>query len=214
MAQVAVSVVLLVGAGLLLLSFYRLQSVDPGYRGDRVMSAEVFGNFTKYPDAQSLRRLYVSMLERLESCAGCRRRPRSPMRVPLAGLQPGQTRFQIQGKTYDTPDERPTADVRVASTEILRHARAFRSGAVAASPSSITRTRPPVAIINETMVRQWEGRDPIGTEVSFDNGQNWVDRRRHRRRRQDVRPRPRRGGADLPCRCGRRADSPAACWCA
>jgi len=35
--QVAVSVVLLVGAGLLLASFYRLQSVDPGYRGDRVI---------------------------------------------------------------------------------------------------------------------------------------------------------------------------------
>ena len=41
-AQVAVSVVLLVGAGLLLASFYRLQSVDPGYQGDRVLSAEVF----------------------------------------------------------------------------------------------------------------------------------------------------------------------------
>ncbi len=59
-AQVAVSVVLLVGAGLLLLSFYRLQRVDPGFQGDRVMSAEVFGNFTNYPDAQSLRRLYLS----------------------------------------------------------------------------------------------------------------------------------------------------------
>ena len=45
-AQVAVSVVLLVGAGLLLASFYRLQSVDPGYQGDRVMSAELFTNFS------------------------------------------------------------------------------------------------------------------------------------------------------------------------
>ena len=49
-AQVAVSVVLLVGAGLLLLSFYRLQSVDGGYKADRVVTAEIFGNFTKYPD--------------------------------------------------------------------------------------------------------------------------------------------------------------------
>src|SRR5205823_6497494 len=43
-AQVVVSVVLLVGAGLLLSSFYRLQQVDPGYRGDRVLSAEAYGN--------------------------------------------------------------------------------------------------------------------------------------------------------------------------
>ena len=32
--------------------------------------------------------------------------------VPLAGLQPGTTRFQIQGKVYNAPEERPTADVR------------------------------------------------------------------------------------------------------
>src|SRR5262249_28497250 len=48
-AQVAVSVVLLVGAGLLLASFYKLQSVDPGYSADRVLSAELFTNFSKYP---------------------------------------------------------------------------------------------------------------------------------------------------------------------
>ena len=38
-----------VGAGLLLSSFYRLQRVDPGYRADRVLSAEAFTNFSKYP---------------------------------------------------------------------------------------------------------------------------------------------------------------------
>jgi predicted permease len=32
----------------------------------------------------------------------------------------------------------------------------------------------PVAIVNEAMLRFWEGREPIGSEVSFDNGQNWV----------------------------------------
>ncbi len=59
------------------------------------MSAEVFGNFTKYPDAQSLRRLYVSVLERLESAPGVVSAAVTNA-VPLAGLQPGQTRFQIQ----------------------------------------------------------------------------------------------------------------------
>ncbi|HEX4913290.1 MAG TPA: ABC transporter permease, partial [Vicinamibacterales bacterium] len=42
-AQVAVSVVLLVGAGLLLASFYRLQRVETGYRSDGVLSAQIFG---------------------------------------------------------------------------------------------------------------------------------------------------------------------------
>ncbi len=171
-SQVAVSVVLLVGAGLLLLSFYRLQSVDPGFRGDRVTSAEVFGNFTKYPDAQSLRRLYVSMLERLEGAPGVVSAAVTNA-VPLAGLQPGQTRFQIQGRTYNAPEDRPTADVRVASPKYfdtlgipIRRGRGF---------SELDHENAaPVVIINESMVRHWDGRDPIGGEVSFDNGRSWV----------------------------------------
>jgi predicted permease len=172
-AQVAVSVVLLVGSGLLLLSFYRLQSVDPGFRGDRVMSAEVFGNFTRYPDPPSVRRLYVSILERLEGAPGVVSAAVTNA-VPLAGLQPGQTRFQIQGRVYTVPEDRPVADVRVASTKYfdtlgiaLKRGRAFTE----LDHENAAR----VVIINETLARrEWEGRDPIGAEVSTDNGQNWA----------------------------------------
>ncbi|HEX6066726.1 MAG TPA: ADOP family duplicated permease, partial [Longimicrobiales bacterium] len=113
-AQVAVSVVLLVGAGLLLLSFYRLQQVDGGYRGESVMSAEVFGNFSRYPDAQQLRRLYVSILEKLESTPGVTGAAVTNA-VPMDAIQPGQTRFAVRTRTYASPDERPTTDLRVAS---------------------------------------------------------------------------------------------------
>ncbi len=172
-AQVAVSVVLLVGAGLLLLSFYRLQQVDPGFRGDRVMSAEVFGNFTKYPDGQALRRLYVSTLERLESAPGVVSAAVTNA-VPLSGLQPGQTRFEIRGRTYNAPEDRPTADVRVASAKYfdtlgipIRRGRGFTE----LDHEEAAR----VVIINESLMRrEWEGRDPIGAEVSADNGQTWV----------------------------------------
>ena len=171
-AQVAVSVVLLIAAGLLLHSFYRLQNVDPGFHGDRVMSAEVFGNFTKYPDAQSLRRLYVAVLERLEASPGVVSAAVTNA-VPLAGLQPGQTRFQIQGKTYNAPEDRPTADVRVASTHY------FDTLGIPAKRGRLFteldhENAAPVAVINESMIRHFEGRDPVGIEVSIDNGQNWA----------------------------------------
>jgi putative ABC transport system permease protein len=171
-AQVAASVVLLVGAGLLLLSFYRLQRVDPGFNADRVLSAEVFGNFSKYPNAQALRRMYVSILERLEGAPGVMSAAVTNA-IPLAGLQPGQTRFQIEGRTYETPEQRPTVDVRVASPRYfdtlgipLRRGRHFTE---LDHDEALQ-----VAIINESMVRQWEGRDPVGAKVSFDNGQRWV----------------------------------------
>jgi putative ABC transport system permease protein len=171
-AQVAASVVLLVGAGLLLLSFFRLQRVDPGFNADRVLSAEIFGNFSRYPDAPALRRLYVSVLDRLQGAPGVMSAAITNA-VPLAGLQPGQVRFQIEGRTYDAPEGRPTVDVRVASTEYfgtlgipLRRGRAF---------TELDHDEAlPVAVINEAMVRQWDGRDPIGSKVSFDNGQTWV----------------------------------------
>jgi putative ABC transport system permease protein len=167
-----VSVVLLIGAGLLLASFYRLQRVDPGFRGDRVLSAEAFGNFTKYPDAQSLRRLYVSILDRLQGVPGVLSAAVTNA-VPLAGLQPGQVRFQIQGRTYDSPEQRPTADVRVASPRYfdtlgipLRRGRVFTELDHEEAAQ--------VAMINDSMVRHWDGRDPIGAQVSFDNGRTWV----------------------------------------
>ena len=68
-AQVAVSVMLLVGAGLLLASFYRLQRVEAGYRSDGVLSAQIYGNFSRYPGINELRKLY------LPYSSGCRRSP-------------------------------------------------------------------------------------------------------------------------------------------
>jgi predicted permease len=171
-AQVAVSVVLLVSSGLLLLSFYRLQRVDPGFRGDRVMTAEVFGNFTKYPNVQTLRRLYVSILERLETSPGVVGAAITNA-VPLAGLQPGTTRFQIRGRTYNTPEDRPTTDARIASPKYfdtlsipIKRGRGFTE----LDHEDAAR----VIVINESLARrEWEGRDPIGEEVSADNGQTW-----------------------------------------
>ena len=170
-AQVAVSVVLLIAAGLLLLTFYRLQRVDPGYRGDRVLSAEVFGNFSKYPNAQAVRALYTSILSRLESSPGVISAAITNG-VPLSGVQPGQTRFQIRGVTYENPDVAPTADIRVATPRYfdtlaipLRRGRAFSD----LDHEEAAR----VVIINESMVKYWEGRDPVGGEVSLNNGTTW-----------------------------------------
>ena len=84
-AQVAVSVVLLVAAGLLLTSFYRLQQVDAGYRSDGVLSAQVYGNFSRYGNINALRRLYMPILDRLEGPRVVARPLRS---VPLAAPFP------------------------------------------------------------------------------------------------------------------------------
>ncbi len=101
-AQVAVSVMLLVGAGLLLASFYRLQRVETGYRSDGVLSAQIYGNFSRYPNITEQRKLYLPVLERLQAQPGVSAAAITNA-VPLGGGAPGTTRFEIEGRVVDDP---------------------------------------------------------------------------------------------------------------
>ncbi len=170
-AQVAVSVVLLVGAGLLLASFYRLQSVDPGYRADRVMSAELFTNFSKYPNVDTQRRFYLPLIERLQAQPGVISVAVTNA-VPLRATQPGSAPFQIEGRSDDNPDRRPTADARIVSTDFFRTLGVPLVAGRTFSESDREESQP-VVVINKSMTRYWGGADPIGSRVSFDGGQRW-----------------------------------------
>ena len=169
-AQVAVSVVLLVGAGLLLTSFYRLQQVDAGYRSDGVLSAQVYGNFSRYGNINALRRLYLPILDRLSGQPGVVSAAITNA-VPLAGAAPGTARFDIESRIADDPNLRPTTDVRVASDRYfetigipLVSGRVFNQFD---TPESL-----PVAVINSAMARYWQGTSPIGTRIST-NRKTW-----------------------------------------
>jgi putative ABC transport system permease protein len=169
-AQVAVSVVLLVAAGLLLTSFYRLQQVDAGYRSEGVISAQVYGNFSRYGNINALRRLYMPILDRLEGQPGVVAAAITNA-VPLAGAVPGSTRFDIEGRVTDDPNLRPTTDVRVASDQYfdtigipLVSGRVFNR--------LDTQESLPVAVINNAMLRYWQGTNPIGARIST-NRKTW-----------------------------------------
>jgi putative ABC transport system permease protein len=170
-AQVAVSVVLLVGAGLLLASFYRLQSVDPGYQADRVMSAELFTNFSKYPNVDTQLRFYLPLIERLESQPGVVSVAVTNA-VPLRTSQPGGAAFQIEGRIVDDPNQRPTADTRIVSASFFK-----TLGVPIVRGRTFTeaddRERQRVVVINKAMMRYWDNADPIGSRISLDNRQTW-----------------------------------------
>lgn len=170
-AQVAVSVVLLVGAGLLLASFYRLQQVPTGYRSDGVLSAQVYGNFSRYGNIDALRRLYLPLIERLESQPGVISVAVTNA-VPLAGSVPGTTRFDIEGRVTDDPDRRPTTDLRITSPKYFE-----TLGIPLVSGRAFTdldgADNLPVVIINRSLAKQWNGADPVGSRVSADRGEHW-----------------------------------------
>jgi putative ABC transport system permease protein len=171
-AQVSVSVCLLVGAGLLLASFYRLQRVDPGYRADRVLSAEVFTNFSKYPDANAQLTFYQPLIQRLRAEADVVSVAVTNA-VPLSTQQPGSNPFQIEGRAVDDPDKRPTADARIVSPDyFLTLGVPLVSGRVFTDADRRDGTR--MVVINKAMTRYWDASDPVGSRVSFDNGKTWA----------------------------------------
>ena len=169
--QVAVSVVLLIGAGLLLTSLYRLQRVDPGYRADRVIAAEAFPNFTKYARPETQVRFYEEAIRRIESEPGVVAVAVTNA-VPLSAIRPGANPVLIKGETDAASERRPTADLSVASPGYF---------AILGIPldgrdfSAIDQTAgAPVVIVNRTMTKYWKKGSPVGGQVSLDNGETWA----------------------------------------
>jgi putative ABC transport system permease protein len=162
-AQVAVSVVLLVGAALLLASFYRLQKVETGYRSDGVLSAEIYGNFSRYPNINAQRKLYLPLIERLQQQPGVNSVAVTNA-VPLGGGAPGTTRFEIEGRPMDDPERAPTTDLRIASSQYFQTIGIpLINGRVFNDLDNEESMR--VAVINKSMTRYWDGVDPVGTRI-------------------------------------------------
>jgi predicted permease len=171
-AQVAVSVVLLLGAGLLLASLFRLTKVDPGYRSDQVLSAEVFTNFSQYPNIDAQLGFYRPLLERLDGQPGILSAAITNA-VPLSNVQPGSTPFDIEGRSSDDPDSRPTVDSRIVSPKYFDTLgiRLVRGRYLSDADG---RDNAPVVVINNSMTRYWDKTDPVGSRISFNSGRSWA----------------------------------------
>jgi predicted permease len=73
----------------------------------------------------------------------------------------------------DNPDKRPTTDGRVVSPDYFKTlAIPVLKGRAFAETDTAETDR--VIVINQSMVRHWEGKDPIGSRISTDNGQTWA----------------------------------------
>jgi putative ABC transport system permease protein len=88
--QVALAVVLVVGAGLLLSSFARLRAVDPGFDTSNLVVARVALPGRAYPDGESRRRFFRHLLDRLQSAGGIETAA-AATRVPLRSQGPNMT---------------------------------------------------------------------------------------------------------------------------
>jgi putative ABC transport system permease protein len=161
-AEIALSLLLLVGGGLLLKSFLRLRSVDPGFRSDHVL---VMGRFRRGASDLAVRMLkFDRMLENVRVLPGVKHAGFTS-ELPL-GWPGGRTNFIAEGTAPSPALYR--ANERVITPGYLEALRIpLIRGRFFNQDDGVT--APPVVIINQTMARMfWPGQDPIGKHLKFE----------------------------------------------
>ena len=164
-AQVAMTLVLLVGAGLLLQTLYQLRYADLGLRPDGVLTLRTALPLDRYGEHARRVAFYDRVLERVERLPGVAAAGYSTS-IPLE-WKGGTSEFAIEGRApdpqlpYDANHRQVSAGYLQALGVPLRRGRYFQPADDARAPA--------VAIVNETLARQyWPGRDPIGSRIAID----------------------------------------------
>ena len=165
--EVALSLMLLVGAALLLRSFAKLSDVDPGFDADRVLAFQVSLPSTTYPAAHNVIAFYDTLLQKLRTAPG----------VEAAGMTQSLPirdgyvlSVQMSGRPPAKPGEAPSANYRVVNPEF------FKTLGVPVLRGRVIEDRdgpksPMVAVIDETFAqRHFPNEDPIGRGVDIGNG--------------------------------------------
>jgi putative ABC transport system permease protein len=172
-AQLAVSVVLLVAAGLSLRSLRALGQVDPGFVSDRVLTMRVTPSRDRYTSPEMRRDLAQRLLDRIRHEPGVESAALS-MTVPLADGEPMVHSFQIEGRPVAPGEPLPQFELRIASADYFRTVGIPLVRGRLFGPEDHARA-PEVVVINRSLARRhWPDGDPIGARVSADGGESWA----------------------------------------
>jgi len=162
-AEVALAVVLVTASGLMFRSFMRLQSVNPGFNPQNLVTLEVELPDAKYHADQQRQTFQQQLLQRVTTIPGVQSAG-TVDNVPF-GVNAFNTSFMIEGRPIPAVTERPRAFYRVISPNyFLAMGIPFHRGNQFTDRD--TAEVPGVAIINETAARKyWPGEDPIGKKI-------------------------------------------------
>jgi putative ABC transport system permease protein len=153
-AEFALALMLVAGAGILVKSFLHLMHVDPGFEPKGVLTMRISIPPSRQPDAL-FHRIEKRML-RLPGVDGVA----STNALPLNASRANTSRFNVPGSPLINPDALPVAQYRGVSPDYFRVMRIpLRSGRAFTERD----LKSDAVIINETMARRfWPGRDPVG----------------------------------------------------
>jgi len=163
-SELAIAQVLLVAAGLLLASFTRLNSLDPGFDPSDLVAVNVSLPGAKYRDAQARIRFHENVLERLSATPGMRSVAMA-MQAPMA---PAITRgVVIEGRPAPPPGEVNTTAFLTVSEQYFDTTgiRLLRGRGI--TREDVLRS-PDIVVVNEAFARQYfPGQDPLGKRIAY-----------------------------------------------
>jgi len=169
--QFALSVLLLIGAGLLLRSFKNLLDVNPGFQSNGVIAVRLPLPFESYPKAAQIRSFYEEVLNGMASFQG----------IETAGLASDLplhakdlSAFQIEGAKDNGGMTPPSVHLSWVMGKYFEAIRVPLVKGRVFTPNDRQGTLP-VALINASMARQfWPGDDPVGKRLRWAGGSAWL----------------------------------------
>jgi putative ABC transport system permease protein len=163
-AEIALALVLLAGAGLLMRSFWNLLDVDPGFETDRVLAMDVALPGAKYPEDDQQAAFFQQSLRRIGSLPGVVSAG-AVTNLPLSGGN-ATTSVTVVGRPAPAPADVPQIDYRIVSADYFRALGIDLRAGREFSDHDAQGSRM-VAIINESMARRfWPGEDPVGKHLT------------------------------------------------
>jgi predicted permease len=166
-AEVALALVLLSGAGLLIKSFMRLESVNPGFNPRNALTFEISLPKMQYPDDASIARFNDEAQQRIARLPGVKAAGFSTI-LPLAGTNSDWS-FAIEGQPSNDKSPSPDEEKRQVSPDYFR---ALETPLIKGRffTDADNADAPPVMIVNEAFVKKfWPKADALGKRITFDN---------------------------------------------
>jgi putative ABC transport system permease protein len=164
-SEIAMSLVLLIGAGLMIKSFARLNRVDPGFNPDKLLTMGVTLLRNKYPEDNGVAAFYSQLLERLAASPGVQSAG-AIAELPLSGSNTSDA-FTIEGRPAISKEDRPMTECRTITP------RYFESMGIPLLKGrdiadTDTKKTPNVIVINEAFARQhFAEEEPLGHRITL-----------------------------------------------
>jgi putative ABC transport system permease protein len=165
-SEIALSFILLAGAGLLIKSFLHLREINPGFNPDNVLTMRLSVPWKKYPEGEQRVQLYKQLIDRVKATPGVQSAG-ATLSLPLGGDTFNVGRGLVLEGHPMTPDEASNAMYFAVTPDYFQTVQIpLKAGRTFTEQDNSQNTK--VVIVNETMARRlWHGESPIGRHFTI-----------------------------------------------